>query len=80
MIGARQSVFELMSKCFFFEGVSDSSGIEPVHNKYLPLLLADRFLEAIEHIRFHLSLNVNDCRGSADSEVLMPVACKAASM
>ena len=49
----------------FWGGVSASSGIEPVHNKYLPLPLADRFLEAIEHIWLHLSLNVNDYKHSA---------------
>ena len=65
MIDTKQSVFGLKSKCFFFWwGVSTSSGIEPVHDKYLPLRLAGRFLEAIEHIWFHLSLNVNDYRDS----------------
>ena len=49
----------------FFEGVSASSEIEPVHDKYLPLPLADQFLETTEHIRFHLSLNVNYYRDSA---------------
>ena len=43
MIDARQNVFGLKSKCFFFGGVSASSGIEPVNDKYLSLSLADRF-------------------------------------
>ena len=78
MIDARQSFFELKSKCFFFwggegggrkatggGGGSPSSEIEPVHNKYVPSPLAYRFLEAIDYIRSHLSLNINDYRDSA---------------
>ena len=76
MIDARQSFFELKSKCFFFfgggggrrregGGGSPSSEIEPVHNKYVPFPLAYRFLEAIDYIRSHLSLNINDYRDSA---------------
>ena len=38
--------------------VSASSGIKPLYDKYLPLPLADQFLKAFEHIRFHLPLNV----------------------
>ena len=54
----------LTSKCFFDGGVSASSGTEPVHDKYLPLHLADWFFETIEPIWFYLSLNVNDYRDS----------------
>ena len=46
-------------------GVSATSGIEPVDNKYLPFPLADRLFKSIVHIQFHLSLNVNDYRDSA---------------
>ena len=59
MIDARQSFFELKSKCFFFwggggEGHGWGGGV-----------LAYRFLEAIDYIRSHLSLNINDYRDSA---------------
>ena len=61
----RNVFYDCFISMSFFEGVSASSEIEPVHDKYLPLPLADQFLETTEHIRFHLSLNVNYYRDSA---------------